>query len=113
MKMDPKVTKALKQLSVTTGLSLSITQTDAPDELVSRIQQLERAYKENYSEEFYLCGLLKKETTEWNGNAKSPFLRMNTGGYVIVIQWDSKACKPYCPKSTFVAPFDFPFRRPR
>ena len=88
--MDPKVTKALKQLSVTTGLSLSITQTDAPDELVSRIQQLERAYKENYSEEFYLCGLLKKETTEWNGNAKSPFLRMNTGGYVIVIQWDSK-----------------------
>lgn len=90
MKMDPKVTKALKQLSVTTGLSLSITQTDAPDELVSRIQQLERAYKENYSEEYYLCGLLKKETNDWSRNSKSPFLRMNTGGYVIVIQWDSK-----------------------
>ena len=73
MKMDPKVTKALKQLSVTTGLSLSITQTDAPDELVSRIQQLERAYKENYSEEYYLCGLLKKETNDWSRKSKSPF----------------------------------------
>lgn len=87
--MDPKVIKALQQLCATTGLSLSVDESDMPDDLVLRIQQLERAYKENYSEEYYLFNLLKNEGNEWKGNKKSPLIRSNTNGYVMVLQ-----CEP-------------------
>lgn len=88
--MDPKVKRALQQLCATTGLSLSVDESDMPDDLVLRIQQLERAYKENYSEEYYLFNLLKNEGNEWKGNKKIPLSRTNISGYVMVLQCDPK-----------------------
>lgn len=95
--MDPKIKQAIQQLSEVTGIPLSINQEDASwanesglsQEMLSRIRQVEKAYRETYSEEYYLRSLLKKENDVKIGS-RAFFSSCEQGGYVLLLCYDKK-----------------------
>lgn len=85
--MDLKVKQAIQRLSDTTGIPLSIDAKVSSEEILERIQLVEKAYKETFSEEYFLLSLLRNDQNGKPLNHGKFFLRINSGGYVILLNY--------------------------